>query len=298
MADGINIRFGWVTNVDDPTGAGRIQVRTKYDNFNGNDEDLQYYFPLLPKVFHVKPKKDELVILFTMASSEFEVTNYYIGPIISQPQKIKHEFYTDAQKITDRSPFGYEPNPEYEQGVLPTLYPGNDDICMDSRGNTGIQLKNNEVRIKSGVRILTDKGFVNNTENPAFISLKYYPDNTYGDYGEGFKSTATIVADKINLLGANSEDPDTKNIPVTHNEDNEAEDKDNLISDSAMQELVRKAHQIPYGDKLVEFLTDLRDALATHVHPFPTMAPCNDEKMKKVASYNFDNMLSDIVRIN
>ena len=111
-------------------------------------------------------------------------------------------------------------------------------------------------------------------------------------------STATIVADKINLIGTHTTDPATKEIPVTENKDMSAEDKDNLISDSAMKELINKAHQIPYGDKLIEFLDILRVAFAKHVHPFPTMAPCNDENMKAVATYDLEGTLSDNVRIN
>ena len=111
-------------------------------------------------------------------------------------------------------------------------------------------------------------------------------------------STATIVADKINLIGTHTTDPETKEIPVTENKDTTAEEKDNLISDTAMKELLNKAHRVPYGDTLIEFLDILRTAFAKHVHPFPTMAPCNDENMKAVATYDLEGTLSDNVRIN
>ena len=296
MAEAPVIRFGRVTNINDPHGGDRIQVRTTFDNPIENNEDLPYYIPLLPKMLHIKPKVGELVLVVSMAAGEFNNFNYYIGPLISQEDKLFYEDSNAAMRITETGYIGWGSNPRLKKGVKPTLYPAPDDISIEGRKDTGIQLKNEEVRIKAGVKVVGNQGPKNNTETPAFISLKYYPKNDYES--DGFKSTATIVADKINLIGTHTTDPATKEIPVTENKDMSAQDKDNLISDSAMKELLNKAHQIPYGDKLIEFLDILRVAFAKHVHPFPTMAPCNDENMKAVATYDLEGMLSDNVRIN
>lgn len=296
MSEGAILRFGVVTNVNDPHGGGRIQARTPYDNPIENNEDLPYYIPFMPKLLHIRPKVGELVLLISMAPGEFNNFNYYIGPIISQEDKLFYEDAEAALRMTETGYIGWGPNPRLKRGVQPTLYPEPDDIAIEGRKDTGIQLKNEEVRIKAGVKVVDDRGPKNNTESPAFISLKYYPKNDYEI--DGYKSTATIVADKINLIGTHTTDPATKEIPVTENKDMNAEEKDNLISDSAMKELIEKAHQIPYGDKLIEFLDILRTAFAKHVHPFPTMAPCNDENMKAVATYDLEGTLSDNVRIN
>ena len=56
MAEAAFIRFGRVTNINDPHGGDRIQVRTTFDNPIKNNEDLPYYIPLLPKMLHIKPK--------------------------------------------------------------------------------------------------------------------------------------------------------------------------------------------------------------------------------------------------
>lgn len=296
MAEGAVIRFGRVTKVVDPYGGGRIQVRTEYDNPVARDEDLPFYIPLMPKFLHVVPKVGELVLVVSMAPGEFEQANYFIGPIISQEDKLLYEDSYEAMRVTETGYVGWAPNPRLKKGVKPTLYPATEDISIEGRKDTGIQLKEEEVRIKAGVKVVDDNGPKNNTETPAFMSVKYYPDNDYEK--DGYKSTATIVADKINLIGTHTTDPDTKEIPVTESKDPDAVDKDNLISDSAMKELIDKAHQIPYGDKLIEFLELLRTAFAKHVHPFPTMAPCNDDNMKTVASYDLEGMLSDNVRIN
>ena len=290
------IRFGRVTGVIDPNGAGRIQARTVSDNPTERNKDLSFCIPLLPKFVHVRPKVGELVLIISMAPGQFGQPNYYIGPIISQEDKLYYEDADKAFSTTQTGYFDWDPNPRLEQNVLPTLYPQVDDICIEGRKDTGIQLKDEEVRIKAGVKVVDEGVPKNNIETPSFISLKYYPKNDYKR--DGYKSTATIVADKINLIGTHTTDPDTKEIPVTVNKDANAEDKDNLISDSAMKELINKAHQLPYGDKLVEFLDLMRTAFAKHVHPFPTMAPCNDENMKTVATYDLEGILSDNVRIN
>lgn len=299
MAEGPVIRFGRVVDVNDPYGAGRIKVRTNFDNPTEKDDDLEYYIPLLPKMFHVKPKVGELVLLFAMAPGKLNSFGYYIGPLISQPDKLFYENASHALAITETGYFGWDTNPEIKKGVQPTLYPANDDVTIEGRKDTGVQLKNEEVRIKAGVKVVEDNKPKNNISNPAFISLKYYPKNDYEL--DGFKSTATIVADKINLIGTPDSvtDPATKEIPVTQNKDRYVEDKDNLISDSAMKDLLNKAHQLPYGDKLIEFLKLFRTAFEQHVHPFPTMAPCKDANMQSVTAYNLEEeILSDTVRIN
>ena len=297
MAEGAIIRYGRVVGVDDEHGGGRIQARTIFDNPVETNEEINYYIPLLPKMLYVRPKVGEMVLLISMAAGAYNQPSYYIGPIISQEDKLYYENYDKAGAITEQWPIKWDPNPRLKKGVLPTLYPAANDIAIEGRKDTGIQLKDEEVRIKAGVKVVNEKGPKNNIEDPAFISLKYYPDNSQRK--DGFKSTATIVADKINLIGTNTTDPATKNIPVKGNDpQSNSSGKDDLISDDAMKELIDKAHQIPYGDKLIEFLDILRTALAKHVHPFPTMAPCNDENMKAVATYDLNETLSDNVRIN
>lgn len=296
MADGAVIRFGKVTNINDVHDGGRIQVRTNYDNPVERDEDLLYCVPLLPRMLLICPKVGELVAVISMSPGDHGYNNFYIGPIISQEDKLFYEDSDAALRVTEQGYIGWGPNPRYKKGVKPTLYPALDDVSIEGRKDTGIQLKNEEVRIKAGVKVVDVNGPKNNTTSPAFISLKYYPKNDYEQ--DGFKSTATIVADKINLIGTNTNDPSTRNIPVTESKDNSEDQKDNLISDAAMKELINKAHRVPFGDTLIEFLDILRTALAKHVHPFPTMAPCNDENMKAVATYDLEGTLSDNVRIN
>lgn len=296
MAEGAVLRFGRVTSVDDEHGAWRIKARTVYDNTIEKNIDLPYYIPLFPKMLHIIPKVGELVLLVSMAPGKFDKFGYYIGPVISQEDKLFFEDSNDALSITETAIKGWGENPRNKKGVQPTLYPEPYDISIEGRKDTGIQLKEEEVRIKAGVKVVGNNGPKNNVTSPSFISLKYYPKNDFEK--DGFQSTATIVADKINLIGTHTTDSKTKNIPVTQNKDMYAEEKDNLISDSAMKELIEKAHRVPFGDVLVDFLELFRTAFQKHVHPFPTMAPCNDENMKALTTYDLEGTLSDNVRIN
>lgn len=297
MAEGLIIRIGRVTNVKDPHGAGRIQVRTIKDNEISDDSKLSFYNPLLPKMLHIKPKVGELALVISMAVGETQHSNFYIAPLVSQDDKFYYEDDDKALAATETGYIDWDVNPHMKSGVTETLYPADEDIAIDGRKDTGIQLKDDEVRIKAGVKVINIAGEPkNNTKNPSFISLKYYPKNN--PEVDEFMSTATIVADKINLISPAGNDPKTAHIPVTYNSDPNAEDKDNLISDSAMKQLLDCAHKLPYGDKLVEFLELLRTAFENHIHPFPTIAPCKDENMVALKAYELKDILSDNVRIN
>ena len=77
-----------------------------------------------------------------------------------------------------------------------------------------------------------------NGSSSSFIKLKYYPEALGLDEYNTFRSTATVVADKINLL-------------KTHEE---AVKPEELIDDEAMIKLISKAHELPYGDVLIQFI--------------------------------------------
>ena len=71
-----------------------------------------------------------------------------------------------------------------------------------------------------------------------------------------------------------------------------------MIADDEMQKIIDKAHQLPYGDTLVEFLELFRSTFMKHVHPYPGMPPCPDDSVVKLNMYDLKKLLSDSVRIN
>jgi hypothetical protein len=252
------------------------------------DENIPYVLPLLPKMLHIKPKIGELVLVVLTESGNGHSQRYYIGPIVSQPQFINDEsylqralsIYPGSTKLPDVAP---STNKE-SHGALAT----DKDVAIYGRKKSDVILTDDDVRIRCGVRTYDSSepgGIVFNRKDPAFIHLKH-TDNNRGNDNEEYRSTATIVADKINLISHQSNTPFKTN------------NSDSLIADDEMQKIIEKAHQLPYGDILVQFLQMFVKAFMLHTHPYPGMPPCETIEFNNVKNYDLDKILSESVRIN
>lgn len=281
-----NFRVGRVIDLHDEQGGDRIKVALEpVDNFKSGKEEIDYAIPCIPKFLHIKPKLNEQVLVITEDPSNPDSQRFYFGPIISQENMLEG----DINPLQALSMFrGNDLTP----GINPRLkseakgaFPEDDHISIEGRKNAGIQLTDDDVRIKAGVKLVDNSDVVFNTKDPAYIKLKYHKDDSKKTMD--YNSTATIVADKINLIGPNGE------YNVT--------DRKDLISDADMDTIIRKAHQVPYGDVLVEFMKLFVDAFNTHTHAMDMEPPVPDANVvnlnTKVEQLSKD-MLSDIVRIN
>ncbi len=283
-----NVRTCRVISIDDPIGANRIKVRMLPEDAAMSDEDIiaddkMFAIPLIPLLIYMKPKVGEDVLVLTSVLNDGYSQRYYIGPVISQLNRIEAD--EAVRSLFRGSPSYPDVNPENRVEETYGAYPSDTDIVISGRRNTDIQFKENDVRLRCGVKksnVANRADFTFNEKDPAYIKLKYYENNDEGD----FKSTATIVADKINLLSHQAKD----HYKIT--------DRKDLIDDETMAQIVEKAHQLPYGDVLVEFLTLFRDAFVNHTHPFPTKKPCNTVEMQNLSAYNMDKILSNNIRIN
>ena len=92
------IRVGEVMDVDDPKKTGRIRV--KIDGIDKSDvtvESLPYCVPLTPRFLNVMPKIGELVLVFQyeykkgVKYTEFSSQRFWMGPLISQSNKLNYE---------------------------------------------------------------------------------------------------------------------------------------------------------------------------------------------------------------
>lgn len=307
------IRVGIVQGIADPADGERIQVRVPTINKYEKDSKLLYAFPLLPKMLHIKPKIGEAVFIINADDEAPNGQKYYIGPIISQPHKMYDEIAESATALLDG---GAKIEEEAPQNVEKTIgaFAKDDEIAVYGRKNSDIILSDNDIRIRCGVRLSNEIkkdeiGF--NRGAPAFIKLKYYPtpldsnqnkiydsitdeilSDEYGEHTTTF-STATIVADKINLLSPNGD-------PYVN-----ISDRNENISDEEMQNIIETAHQLPYGDKLVHFLTLLLKMFKSHTHKYDNLPPCPDtESLKFDLEFGMteeeykDKLLSKDVRIN
>lgn len=294
------IRQCEVLSIDDPAGCDRIKVRLKpEDTPITNIDKIPYCFPLLPKMFYVKPKVGETVLVLTAVANDGNAQRYYIGPVISQLSAIEKDNH-NAGALAAFSGSTITPAVSYQN--IPEskgAYPVSDEISIMGRRNADIQIKENDLRLRCGVKKAekTSAGknqlgniFKFNVTDPAFLKLKYYETGLTEDNTgvNRCNSTATLVADKINLIGNNAKMPF------------KSTDRDELIDDETMKSILEKAHRLPYGDDLVDFLKAFREVFLAHTHPLGCLRPCvaPNEATTVFTTTNLESMLSDTVRIN
>ena len=288
MNKGIIIKICQVIDTYDETDGERIKVRLSPEDDRKPDNKIPYAFPLLPKLLHIKPKIGEFVLVVLTEIDNGYSNRYYIGPIISQPQFMeKEDFLLNA---TSLYPGSYK-----EPDIAPSTNADSHgalaedgDIALYGRKKNDIILTNDDVRIRCGSRLKdkTAKGnIIFNRSDPAYILLRH-TDNKNGKKDNEYRSTATIVADKINLIGNQSKDPFKTN------------DKKDLINNNEMQKIINKAHKLPYGDVLVEFLELFVKTFIEHTHSYPGLTPCKTSDYDKLERYTLKNILSESVAIN
>lgn len=287
-SNGVKIKLCQVVSVLDTTDGDRIKVRLSPTDNRKSDAELPYVLPLLPKMLHIKPKVGEWVVVFIMTDNEGVKTRHYVGPIISQPHKMEEETsLLDALSLFPGAHKDPEIAPSTKEGSH-GAFAKDDEIAIYGRKKADIIMSDDDVRIRSGARVkdASDKNnIVYNANDSAFIQLKHTDENR-GTEKWPYRSTATIVADNINLIGNNSKEPF------------KPDSRDQIYSDEKMQEIINKAHQLPYGDVLVDFLKLFADAFFEHQHPYPGMEPIGRNNFVKLKEYNYNNLLSQSVRIN
>ena len=295
------IHIGKVVSVVDNEGYDRIKVFIKGIDKDNDVKKLPYCVPLLPKMVQVKPKVGEMVCILPMNDSNLYDTKqrFYIGPIISQKNKMYHEYEDTALNTMNtgknNAPDNYDAKPE-SIGAF-----GNDeDVCLYGRESTDILLGDNDVIIRSGAKFIDCPGSADpkatfNNENPSFLHLKYYKNpivvkkkswsNLKKEWTEDnevkVNSTNSVIAEEINLIS-------TRDI-----KDDVEISSDGMITDEGMQTIIQNSHPMVYGDKLVEYLSMLRDMFMTHVHNWGPCPPVlNPIDYEKLMNFDFNDIIS------
>lgn len=287
-----NVIQGVVVNNIDPYGGNRIQVRlgNTYDGFIPEDE-LLYCTPLMPKLMHIIPKVDEMVLVFLQKNDSGKSNRFYIGPVLSQPQKYFHELNSSARVFMDNPDDSdnmtlQKPDNGDNVGSVPDL----NDVSLIGRDNAELRLKESEVRLMCGYKedgqgpVETNMKF--NRVSPAFIQMQY---NTRRDPAtiastKEYDSSITLFADRINLISRHSD------IGVGEL------DNDELITEDKMNMLLKNCHPLVYGDKLTEYLKAFRTAFLSHTHPYSMLMPVQDSNVVNILNYDFNEMLSKSVK--
>lgn len=283
------IHLGVVESTLDESDGGRIKVRVKgVDDHIGSTVELPYAFPMLQKFVHIIPQIGESVwIMFPDTTNPYE-DRLYLGPIISQPQKLKKDHHGLSSTSTLGSIYA-KPGPApstipESQGV----FPKNKDFAIQGRENTDVVFKDSEVLIRAGKFIKNDsiKGVPKfNKKNPSYIQIKQIqsPDVK-------LNGVINVVSNKINLLTHQDGSPRFN-----------LSDQNTMISDEELGKIQENAHPLVFGDLLIEYLELFKNALTNHVHPYNGMKPedlAGHFSIKKFLEYDVSKIICKNIKIN
>ncbi len=161
MKDNQIVRVCEVISVKDDDGMDRIKVRmSPEDNDRSNEEliadNTNFVFPLLPKLFFVKPKVGECVLVIAAISNNGDTQRYYMGPVLSQQNKVNFDpFETDARSMFRGNQYAPMKSPYYDNGDAKGSFPDDEDVYVTGRRNADIQIKESDIRLRCGVKKAT-----------------------------------------------------------------------------------------------------------------------------------------------
>ena len=171
------IRVGEVMDVDDAKKTGRIRV--KIDGIDKSDvtvESLPYCVPLTPRFLNVMPKIGELVLVFQyeykkgVKYTEFSSQRFWMGPLISQSNKLNYDPIVDARSVMTGGKFKL---PDITLSNTEGVYPNTEDIALQGRGNTDVILKEGQIWIRAGKYKDTEEKNQFNSRDLGYIQVKY-----------------------------------------------------------------------------------------------------------------------------
>ena len=252
------VHYGRVFKISDDNNMKLKVFIRGVDANDANNDDLPWCEPFLPRMFNIVPKVGETVKILLMDTKNPQQEREWIGPVISQPEKIgedPHFFTSLAGKVGGLLGLGRSVKtiPEADG-----IYPKEDDVSMLGRDNSDVILRSNEVIIRAGKHEL-DNPLKLNRKNPAYfnmVMLKPSDLETEEFIKEGKTSTKSVRTDtilmsnKIFLVGRDSDSTVIEPILTKG---------DHITLES-------KLHPVVYGDVLYDFMVILRQWIKSHIH--------------------------------
>ena len=270
------IYYGEVVSVEDPTDGGRIKVKIDRLDEGVPVDDISWCYPLLPKFFYILPQLGEVVRIFLEDIRYNQRGRFWMGSIISQPQKIGYDNIYTALSTTNMK----RTNPEAAPSTYPDaegIYPLRSDVAIVGRVNTDVILRINEVHIRAGKH--EDGNVLKlNTKNPATISMVFEENQETGTY----YSSSIMSSDKLALI-SHTGNPQFKAARL------ETKDRTRIFEEG---------HPIARGDVLVEALNIIRNAIVNHIHGYNKMPADKNSIISDLESINFEGMLQENIVIN
>lgn len=271
------IYYGEVISIADETDGGRIKVRIPELDNRTSDEDLPWSYPLLPKFFHIYPQVTEMVRIFIEDTKFPERSRFWMGSIISQPQKIGYDSKFSSLSTTNLG----VTSPERAPSTYPDadgVFPLKTDVAIVGKVNTDVILRLNEVHIRAGKHENGDILKLN-TKNPASIDMVFEP---VGGNENEYYSNTVIMSDKIALITHNG-NPQFKAARLT------PEDRTRIFEEG---------HPIARADVLIEALEVIRVALINHIHGYSGLPADKTAVIKKLEELQFEQILQKNVVTN
>lgn len=307
------IQYGHVADTYDDLDGMRIKVRLNQDRVN--DSELPYAFPLLPKTIQSMPKRGEGVLIFTMELGNNQSQRFYIGPIISQPQFFDYDKYyilggNEYQQAASLLKGAGSSTPvggisRYSDTW--DAFPQKESVSLVGRKSEDIQLNANEIGIRCGIRKESDKSnndvfgnVILNTVDPAYIQLKYNDGGLVygGDEKTNANSIINVVAQKINLVSPSDLSYPSHTSNGKASEGLERFSTHGMLGNDDFSDLMEQLHQLPWGDRLVEYLELQRKMFCEHSHPYPMLPPYPTYTEPLLEKDLTEELLSKDVRIS
>jgi hypothetical protein len=269
------IFYGEVIDITDNTDGGNIKVRIAELDNRTNDTDLPLCYPFLPKFFHVMPQIGEIVRVLVEDNKFPYRSRFWLGSVISQPQKIGYDGKFTALSTTN---LGLT-NPEKAPSTYPDadgVFPLKTDVAIIGKVNTDIILRLNEIHIRAGKHENNDILKLNTT-NPASIHMVYEPyDN------KDYYSNTIIQSDKIAIISHDGK-PNFKSARLT------PKDRERIFEEG---------HPIARADVLVEALEIIRTALIAHIHGYSGLPADKTSIINKLENIRFEQIMQKNIVIN
>lgn len=271
------IFYGIVISINDKTDGGIIKVKIPELDNRTADNDLPDCYPMQPKFFHVYPQIDEIVRIFIEDNKFPERSRFWLGPVISQLQKIGYDSKFSALSTTNLALTKPEKAPTTYPDAI-GVFPTKEDIAIVGKVNTDIILKVNELHFRAGKHENNDILKLN-VKNPASIIMVYEPVD--GD-NENFYSNTIIQSNKIGLI-THDGNPQFKAAKIT------AEDRVMIFDEG---------HPIARADVLIKALEVIRTALVNHIHGYSGLSADKTAIIKKLEEIQFEGILQKNIVIN
>jgi hypothetical protein len=268
-SDKKDLNFYWGLVVadasEDPFNAGRIKVRIRgVDDTVKANADLPWSAPMLPKFLNISPKKGETVKVFLANRKNRTIDRYFIGPVISQYQKLNNDphFFTSRAGLPRglaelASAIYIDPESKIENTNW-QVFAKETDISLIGRGNQDIIIR--EGKFYDEIILRVGKHRVNNVKklnkkNPTYISMVQLQTGVGKKLISEDRTHVNIVADQINL--------------ISHRGSLKGKPPAILNSDDAGKQILtenNKLHPTIYGDLFWELLNRLEAYIRGHIH--------------------------------